>query len=196
MNRRKRLATALIFFAFQLVVLMTSKAQAPASISGNTFGVQVTLGKYPPFASSGYFLFVPTSSTAYQIVGIGANSNSSGSYSYSSSGAMGTINLSDSLAQSISGSFDFSNAFSGSDLLLSGTYTGGYQSGNFVMFTNPVPNSITGQSYFINVQNGYAPFASQWWFHNYGGGFRKFIHDNGNRWWWNRIAQGLTLMRS
>jgi hypothetical protein len=155
---RNGLAVVLILVNFSLSFVMTAKAQAPASISGNTFGVQVTLGS-SPFANSGYYLFLPTSSTAYQIAGLGDITGSSGTYSYSSSGANGNINLSDSLAGSIVGSFDFSTAFLGSDLLLGETY-GGYQEGNFVMFTNPVPNSITGQNFFVSVQSGGYPFAS------------------------------------
>jgi hypothetical protein len=149
------MACVAVLFAVSLV---SANAQAPASISGSAFGVQVTAGS-SPFASSGYYLFLPTSSTAYQIAGLGQITSSSGTYSYSASGAFGTANLADSYAASIHGSFDFNTLFSGTDSLSDLTY-GGSQSGNFVMFTNSVPSSVIGQNFFINVQAGSYPFAS------------------------------------
>jgi hypothetical protein len=147
--------TAVLF----AVSLISVNAQAPASIAGNTFGVEITSGSGVAFANSGYYLFLSTNSTGYSLIGLGNISSTTGIYSYSAAGAIGSITLDDSLAEFISGSFSFNTAFSGSDSLTDLNY-GGSQTGNFIMFTNPVPNSIIGQNFFVNVQAGGSPFAS------------------------------------
>ena len=119
---RKRLEVALVVLNFSLLFAVAASAQAPVSILANTFAVEIASGTYP-FASSGYFLFLPANSgNSYQIIGLGDISSSTGTYSYSPSGAFGTMNFSDSLGGLISGSFDFSAASSGSYSLSDLTY--------------------------------------------------------------------------
>ena len=157
---RNRLEVALTVLNLSLLFAVAANAQAPTSIAGNTFGVKITSGT-SPFASSGYFLFLPANSpsSSYQVIGIAGVTNSTGTYLYSAPDAIGTANLTDSLAGSIYGSFDFATAFSGSNSLI-GVTNGGNQSGDFVMFTNPVPNSINGKSFLVTVKGGSGAFAS------------------------------------
>jgi Bacterial Ig domain len=135
-------------------------AQAPSIIAGDTFIAAVSSGTLP-FASSGYFLFLPANSgNSYQVVGLGNVANSSGTYSYSHSGAAGMINFSDSLNGSVKGSFFYFTPFLGSDALAAGTSGQYTQNGDFAMLTNPVPNSIAGQGFYITVTNGAYPYAA------------------------------------
>ncbi|MDE3068084.1 MAG: hypothetical protein KGJ60_11110 [Verrucomicrobiota bacterium] len=135
-------------------------AQAPSSIAGDTFIAAVSSGT-PPFASSGYFLFLPANSgSGYQVIGLGNVTSSSGSYSYSRNGAVGTINFSDSLNGSIKGSFFYFTPLLGSYALSTGTSGQYTQTGDFAMLTNPVPNSIAGQGFYIRVTNGAYPYAA------------------------------------
>ncbi len=148
-----------LFAVLLTLSVVSAKAQAPTSITGKTFGMEITSGTLP-FASSGYFLLLPANSgNSYQIMGVANVANSTGTYSYSPSSAFGTINLSDSLGGSVSGSFDFSTVLLGSYSLSDLTY-GGSQSGDFVTFTNLAPNSINGDNFYVNVQAGSGLFAS------------------------------------
>ncbi len=134
-------------------------AQAPASIAGDTFIAEVTAGTSPTLANSGYFLFLPTNSTGYEVIGLAGVTNSTGTYSYSRNGADGMINLSESIGGSVKGNFFYFNPLGGSYALASGS-TGQYtQTGNFAMLTNPVPNLITGQGFYITVTSGGYPYA-------------------------------------
>jgi hypothetical protein len=144
--------------------------QAPKSITGNTFIVAVTSGT-PPFADSGYLLFLPANSgNNYQIIGLGDITNGSGTYTYLTSGSSITANLHDSINGSFTGSFFYFAPLLGSYALSAGTNT---QTGDFVMFTNPVPNSIAGQTFYVTVTNGSPPFASA-------GTFTLTTADSGN----------------
>ena len=178
---RNKLEIVLTVLNFSLLFAVTASAQAPTSIAGKTFGVEVT-GGTSPFANSGYFLFLPANSPAssYQLIGFGGVTSSSGTYSYSA----GIINLADSLAGSVYGVFTFNTAISGSDSLLGLTY-GGSQSGDFVMSTNPVPTSISGQNFYINVQNGDGLFASS-------GDFILTTTNSGNSYTITTISAGGT----
>jgi hypothetical protein len=176
---RNRLKVALTVLNFSLLFAVAASAQAPTSIAGKTFGMEVTNGT-SPFASSGYFLFLPANSPAnsYQMIGFGGVISSSGTYSYSA----GTINLADSLAGSVYGVFTFNTAISGSDSVLGLTY-GGSQSGDFVMFTNPVPTSISGQNFYVNVQGGSGQLASS-------GAFILTTANSGNAYTVTAISSG------
>ena len=135
-------------------------AQAPASIAGDSFIAAVTSGTPPEFADSGYFLFLPTNSTGYEVIGLAGVTNSVGTYSYSRNGAAGTINFSDSIGGSVKGNFFYFTSLGGSYALASTTAGQYTQTGNFAMLTNPVPNSITGQGFYITVTNGGYPYAA------------------------------------
>jgi len=82
---------------FLLIAPINAEAQAPLSLSGNSFEIAITDGTYP-LASTSYALFLPASSgNTYQVVGIDDLENSSGTYSYSVSRATGTADLDDSI---------------------------------------------------------------------------------------------------
>ncbi|HEY5232760.1 MAG TPA: Ig-like domain-containing protein [Verrucomicrobiae bacterium] len=145
-------------YQFGNIALLT--AQAPSSIAGNTFLAVVSSGT-PPLASSGYFLFLPANSgSSYQVIGLGDVTSGSGSYSYSRNGAAGTINFSDSINGSIKGSFFYFTPLLGSYALSTGTSGQYTQTGDFATLTDPVPNSIAGQGFYITVTSGVYPYAA------------------------------------
>ena len=134
-------------------------AQAPASIAGKGFGMTITAGT-PPLASSGYLAFVPANSgNTYQVIGFHNVTDSSGTYSYSAVGAAGRASLSDSVAGPSVCKLTFTNATSGLYLLTNTLYAVS-QNGTFLMFTNPAPSSISGNSFDSIVQSGAFPFAT------------------------------------
>jgi hypothetical protein len=132
--------------------------QAPAALAGNSFGIDIT-GGTPPFATNGYYLFLPASAgDNYQVVGLDNVQNSSGTYSYSNAGAVGTVNFTDSVAGSLVGTLSFSTATSGGFHATNAAFSS-YQSGNFGMFPGQALDSIAGQSIECTVQDGLYPFA-------------------------------------
>ncbi len=106
-------------------------ALAPASIAGDSFISAVTYGM-PPFATRGYFLFLPaTHCTNYQVIGLGGVTNSSGTYSYSATGSAGMVSLSDSISGLVKGNFFYFTSPGGS-YALSACMSGQYiQNGSF-----------------------------------------------------------------
>ena len=163
------------------VTLLNS--QAPSTIAGSTFIAAVSSGT-SPFAADGYFLFLPANSgNHYQVIGLGNVNDSGGTYSYSHSGAAGTINLSDSLNGSIKGNFFFFNPLGGNYALAagpSGQYT---QIGDFTVLTNPAPNSIAGQGFYVTVTDGAYPYAT-------GGSFVFSTAASGNGYTMTPISGG------
>src|SRR2546426_4956199 len=91
------------------------KAQAPDSISGRSFGIGVSGGLYP-YASYGYFLFLPsTLGRSYQIIPIYAVTGSSGTYAYSQTGIdTAAATVLDPINGQQSAQFTFSSPHSGS----------------------------------------------------------------------------------
>jgi hypothetical protein len=158
-NYRNGLVAALSILIFNLLFAIAVSAQAPTSIAGKTFGVEITGGDGFVFANSGFFLFVPANSgNGYQIINPD-NSINTGTYSsYVASGATATATFSQS-GITINGKFVFANSFSGTNSLTAPLY-GGYQSGDFIMFTNPVPSSISGQNFYVSIQAGDGEFAN------------------------------------
>jgi hypothetical protein len=134
-------------------------AQAPASIAGKGFGMTITAGTFP-LASSGFCAFAPASSgNTYQLIGFQNVADSSGTYSYSTAGATGQASLNDSAAGPIVCKFTFTNATSGFYLVTNTLYAVS-QNGTFLMFTNPTPSSISGNSFDCVAQAGALPYAS------------------------------------
>jgi hypothetical protein len=177
---RKRLGIALAVLNISLLFSTAANAQAPATISGKTFGVAITGGDGIGFASSGYFLFLPANSgNTYQIIGLGNVGGDAGTYSYSASGAIGTGTFVDPYG-TINGKFGFLTPLSGTNSLTESPY---WQSGDFVMFTNPVPNAITGQNYYVNVQDGSGQLASS-------GAFMLTTAQSGNAYTITAISSG------
>jgi hypothetical protein len=155
-----------------------SRAQAPATLSGKTFGQSITDGT-GPFASEGYFLFLPsTSGNAYQVVGIANVVDSSGTYSYVGAGSAGSLILTDSVVGAIEGSLTFSSASSGLFSLSKASY---YQNGQFEVLSGQVPTSISGQSFYVEVLDGLPPFASV-------GSFILETSTNGNNYTINPLS--------
>src|SRR6266487_3457710 len=78
-----------------------ASAQAPSSILGDGSLARITAGIFP-FASSGYYLFLPANSgNTYQSIGIYNVSSSSGTYSYTATGpSTAILNFNDSSAGS------------------------------------------------------------------------------------------------
>ncbi|MEI9960570.1 MAG: hypothetical protein WDM76_05375 [Limisphaerales bacterium] len=78
---------------YQIGSAMLLTAQAPSSLVGNTVLAAVTSGT-GPFATNGYFLFVPANSgNDYQLIGLAHVASSDGTYSYSTSGSSGIMSL-------------------------------------------------------------------------------------------------------
>ncbi len=148
-----------IIFTNQITTLTGSYVQQFGTLAGNSIGINITGGTYP-FASYGYYLFLPaTNGNNYQVIGIFNVTNSIGTYSYSRAGAIGTINFTDSLVGSIVGNLSFSNSTFGTYFVTNAALSA-YQSGNFEMFAGQVPDSITGKVITNTVQNGLYPFAN------------------------------------
>jgi len=80
-----------------LATSYSARAQAPSSIAGDGFLVQVNGGAYP-LASYGYYLLLPANSgNGYQTIGIYGVLNGSGTYSYTQiSASTATIYINDS----------------------------------------------------------------------------------------------------
>jgi hypothetical protein len=151
---------ALLVFCLLVVTLMKADAQAPSSVAGRTFSVQVTSGEYPPFASDGYYLFLPAvSGHDYQIIGIYGIESSSGTYSYSEAGATGTAQMDDNLGGSLETDLTFDSATLGDYEATSEKYSA-TQTGNFEMFSAPVPSSLPGKQFTCSIEAGAAPFAN------------------------------------
>jgi hypothetical protein len=144
-------------YAPELVEIVTFQ-QAAGSLAGDSFGITVT-GGTSPFASNGYYFFLPASAgDSYQVVGIDNVQNSSGTYSYSSAGAVGTVNFTDSVAGSLVGTLNFSTAASGGIYVTNAAFSA-IQTGNFQMFSSQALDSIAGQRIECTVQDGLYPFA-------------------------------------
>ena len=138
------------------VTLLTS--QAPVSIAGDTIFAAVTSGTLP-FATNGYFLFIPADSgTNYQNIGIAHTAGNSGTYSYSASGTGGTLSINDEVDGYLdSCSFFLFSSFSGKLISSLGPYS---QAADVTLFTNAVPDLIAGEAFNISVMDGGAPFAA------------------------------------
>jgi len=157
---RHFLSTGLVraFTALAMFCLVGELAgQAPASLAGKTLAAGATSGS-GPFASYGYFLFVPaTSGNSYQVIGVENVVNSSGTYAYSAAGSSGTLNLSDNVAGSIAGNFTFSEPSAGSYSLAAGGFS---QVGQFEMYSASIPSTIAVQSFQCTVRDGASPFGA------------------------------------
>lgn len=152
---------ALVLWFLPLLAQLPARAQAPASIMGDTFQVQISYGTFP-FANSGYFLLLPASSgNTFQIVNISGVTNRSGTYTYSPSLANGSISLNETGFGDVVGGFNFLTATSGTYSVGAG---GGVQYGNFEMLSASAPASIAGQTLSCSVTAGLAPFASNGFF--------------------------------
>ncbi|MEI9960569.1 MAG: hypothetical protein WDM76_05370 [Limisphaerales bacterium] len=77
-------------------------------------------------------------------------------------GAIGTADFTLSDPAPIPGSIicAFADAFSGINSLITPD-VGGYQNGDFIAFTNPVPASIAGQDFYVSIHLGGGTFATQ-----------------------------------
>ena len=151
----------------QTVILSTNETitaigtypQEFSSLAGNSFGVAITSGIYP-FASSGYFLFLPASTGSnYEVTGIHNVMDSSGTYAYWRAGALGTAYLTDSIAGSIVGNFSFTNADTGSYFVTNAGALA-YQAGDFEEFSGQVPTSVAGKIVECTVLTGLYPLAN------------------------------------
>ena len=151
---------ALLFCLILGVMMMKADAQAPSSFAGQTLLVDVTGGTYPPFASSGYFLLLPAvSGSDYQIVGIYGIEDTSGTYAYSGSGASGTAQMDDNQAGSLENVMTFDTPTSGSYEVSSARYATS-QTGNFEMFSAPVPAALLGKRFTCSIEDGLHPYAN------------------------------------
>jgi hypothetical protein len=138
---------------------MRADAQAPSSLAGNSVVIDVTDGT-SPFASYGYYLFLPAiTGSNYQVIGIFNVLDSIGTYSYTNAGALGAVNFTDSVAGSLVGSLNFSTATSGGFFVTNAALFA-YQTGNFEMFSGQVLDSVAGESVECTVQAGLYPFAT------------------------------------
>ncbi len=180
----KRLAVALAVLNFNLLFAVAASAQAPASISGKTFGVAVTSGDGIVFPNNGYYLFLPANSgNGYQVINLNGSTITGTYSSYLASGATATALVFDSqYGITLNAEFSYSNSFSGTDSLTYSPYAA-YQTGDFILFTNPVPNTINGQNYFVNVQDGSGQLASS-------GGFILTTANSGNAYTITAISGG------
>ena len=145
---------------------------SPETLTGYIFNVTVTSGA-PPFASSGSFRFIPTSSSSYRIEGGVGVSNSNGTYAYSkASPTTGILAIQDSISgSSTSHQLSFDTAASGT-IVLRQTGGWGYQTAVFTMESMQPPvilvhpeSSIvalgSGTTFTINAA-GAEPLRYQW----------------------------------
>lgn len=141
----------------------TLTAQAPTTLSGSSMGILIG-GATPPFASSGYYLLLPAnSSNTYQAIGIINVADSNGSYFYArQSGSTAFINFSAMVNGPVTDtmSLSFSGASGGKFFMSANDVPGGYQSGNFQVFTGTAPVNLAGMKILCTVRSGVFPFAS------------------------------------
>jgi hypothetical protein len=141
----------------------TSPAQAPTTLAGTTTGILIS-GATPPFANFGYYLLLPANTgTTYQAIGIINVADSSGAYFYArQSGSTALINFSPIANGPVTDtmSLSFSGASSGRFFMSANDVPGGYQSGNFQLFTGNAPGTIAGMKVQCTVRSGVFPFAS------------------------------------
>jgi len=136
-------------------------SQVPSSVTGKSFGIGIVGGTFP-FASSGYYLFLPASAgNTYQVIGIYNVANSSGTYSYTpTSSTLATVILSDSIVGTVRGSLTFPTSATGNFHVTADAAPGAYQDGGFEMFSGAVPASLAGKQVQCVVNDGTSPFAS------------------------------------
>jgi hypothetical protein len=107
---------------------------SPVSIAGFNIFVTVTSGA-PPFATNGYFQFIPAiSDDAYTIIGRSGVADSSGNCSYTQNSTMtGIISFTDSITGSgFSSQLSFESETSGT-MFLRQLVGSGYQTGTFII---------------------------------------------------------------
>jgi Fibronectin type III domain len=135
-------------------------SQVPSSIPGNSFGIGITGGTFP-FASFGYYLFLPASAgNTYQVIGIYNVANSAGTYSYTpTSSTLAMVTFSDSISGTIRGGLSFAASGSGNFNITADAAPGAYQDGDFEMFSGAVPTSLAGKQVRCLIADGTSPFA-------------------------------------
>ena len=152
----------LFLYAMAVVLSGTNvvNAQAPSSVSGDGFLCGATSGT-SPFASYGYYIFLPANSgNTYQVVGVYAVATSSGTYGYTVTGpSTAGLNFRDSVAGVGTLNATFATANSGSFYSTITAAPASYQAGNYVFVSSNAPSSVAGQSYLCTVGDGISPFA-------------------------------------
>lgn len=150
---------SLIYFLFLLVLLISgtaTQAQAPASLSGWTFLVNVTEGSHG-FASSGQFLIIFGDRT-YRQVHLADVADMTNNYSYKQNGSFGEISIG-----SVTMIFGFTNSSSGNYGLTTGSSaTSGHQLGTFGAVAGTASLTLTGKVVSVNglFFNGVTPVPS------------------------------------
>ena len=150
------------------IVLLSSPSpcltQALDSIAGRTIEVTITSGTEPWFASSGVYDFLTSIDTdLYVVVPVtGDVSPSYGTYTYAKTASnKGRVDFTDIVEEiEARGAITFISASSGSLVITIPDEPGVQQSGNFVVFAGPAPDSIASTVFAVNVTSGESPFAS------------------------------------
>ena len=139
-----------------------ANAQAPSTVAGGGFLMQITSGTYP-LASYGYAILLPANSgNFYQEIGIYGMLNSSGTYSYMATGSSTGQAIFNDTTDAITNrvNLTFSSATEGTFSGATISPPGYYQAGYFVGALGQAPGSIAGQSLYCTVADGRYPFAS------------------------------------
>ena len=144
-----------------LLLVCSASGQTPSSIAGDGFLVRILDGVYP-FASQGYYLFLPANAVnTYQIIGIYSVLSWSGTYSYSVTGpSAAVIDLNGSPAGFLRGSASFANSTFGNLYVTASSYPGSYQLTDFDYASVAAPSSIAGKQFGCTVYDGLYPFAN------------------------------------
>ncbi len=139
----------------------SANAQAPNSVAGDGFLVGISSGTFP-FASSGYYLFIPANTgNSYQSIGIYNVSISTGTYGYTpSSPSAAALSINDSLAGLGTVSVSFATLNSGSFYSTLNSYPSASQTGNFSFASSNAPSSIVGKTIVCTISDGLSPFAN------------------------------------
>lgn len=190
---KHHLRVVLSVFAWMFLSLGPAKAQAPSALAGNSFFNRVSSG-VPPFAGSGYYLFIfANAGNTYQSIEIYNVLGGSGTYGYTTTGSKtATINMNDVSHGMGIFSADFATLNIGSFSSSAPSYPGAYQSGSFNFATGNAPNSIVGKQIVCTISDGKAPLLSSGTFtfnasssgNNYttsGGGFGTYSYTMLNR---------------
>lgn len=150
LSPRCLLITTLLFFASLFTQV---QAAAPSNISGWTFFVQITEGRFG-FGSSGeYLLCLADSGSEFRMVYLDGSPDATGTYSYQASGDNGTVTIGD-----LTITFNFLDSRRGNYALIRGNdIINGYQLGKFSAGSGTYPQSLTNTVFDVNGRYGNTP---------------------------------------
>ncbi len=156
-------ALALLAVCFLMHRPPKAVAQAPNSIAGTSFSALVTSNTdsnswAPP--GTRFLQLQDSSGNGYRVDFTRPYSSNfnNGTYSWSASGAIGTANLSDVRMGSLVETFTFAAASSGWARMVASN--GSSMDSDFELFSGSAPDSLAGNVYSLQIEDGGSPLSS------------------------------------